>query len=317
VTQIVSKKSHLQEIQYTHNPILKNIILRHKIYQHIRLFFSKKDYVEVETPVLVPCPGIDPHIDAISVERELYLATSPELQMKRLLGMGMKRIFQFTKAFRKGEQGELHNPEFNILEWYHAEKDYQYLMDETESMIRELVKVVSDSGENHLVLDSAPFPRYEVDELFDTYAGWIPSLCWDENRFFLDFIEKVEPYICSIPAVIIYNFPVPVASLARLKSDNPHLAERFELYMNGLEVANAFSELTNPIEHRERFLRAQKRRRRMGKTVYPMDHRFLQTVEQGLLPPCAGIAMGLDRLIMALTGKRNIEKVMSFPVSRL
>ena len=159
MTQIVSKRTYHQ---YTRdkNPILKNILLRHKVYLQIRIFFAQREYVEVETPVLVPCPGIDPHIDAISVEEgKKYLATSPELQMKRLLGMGMKRIFQFTKAFRKGEQGDLHNPEFNILEWYHIEKDYYYLMDETETLVRDLVKVASGSGENHLKLGSTPFPR--------------------------------------------------------------------------------------------------------------------------------------------------------------
>jgi lysyl-tRNA synthetase class 2 len=316
VNQIISKKSHLDYIQYN-NTLIKNIVLRHKIYQQIRIFFAQRDYVEVETPVLVPCPGIDPHIDAISAEGKMYLATSPELHMKRLLGMGMKRIFQFTKAFRRGEQGKLHNPEFNILEWYHTDKDYHYLMDEVESLIRDLVQVVSASGKNHLLLDSKPFPRYEVDKLFKTYAGWVPSLNWDEDRFFLDLIEKVEPLIYPIPAVIIYNFPAPLASLARLKSDAPHQSERFELYLKGIEVANAFSELTDPQEQRKRFLLAQGRRREMGKDVYPLDHRFLQAVEQLFLPPCAGIAMGLDRLIMALTGEQRIERVMAFPSSRL
>ena len=266
---------------------------------------------------MVSCPGIDPHIDAFAVEGKMYLATSPELQMKRLLGMGMKRIFQITRAFRKEEQGELHNPEFNILEWYHTEKDYTYLMEEVENLIRELVELVSVSEKKHLILDSSPFPRYEIDELFENHAGWIPSLNWDENRFFLDLIEKVEPYILSMPAVIIYDFPVHLASLARIKSDNPNKSERFELYLNGLEIANAFSELTESKEQDARFLFAQERRREMAKEVYPVDHKFLQTLEHGLLPPCAGIAMGLDRLIMALTGERSIEKVMTFPVSRL
>ncbi|MGA1841316.1 MAG: EF-P lysine aminoacylase EpmA [bacterium] len=316
MTRIATKKSKLQYNRYN-DPILKNILIRHNVYRQIRIFFAQRDYVEVETPVLVPCPGVDPHIDAISVEGKMYLATSPELQMKRLLGMGMKRIFQFTKAFRKGEQGELHNPEFNILEWYHTEKDYYYLMDEIETLVRDLVEVVRDSGEDNLKLGSDPFPRYEVDELFEAYAGWVPSLCWDENRFFLDFIEKIEPHICSIPAIIIYNFPAPVASLARLKSDNSYQAERFELYLNGLEIANAFSELTDPQENRKRFQDSQERRREMGKDIHSLDQRFIQALEKESLPPCAGIALGLDRLIMALTGERSIEEVMSFPVSRL
>jgi lysyl-tRNA synthetase class 2 len=237
--------------------------------------------------------------------------------MKRLLGMGMKKIFQFTKAFRKGEQGELHNPEFSILEWYCTEKDYNYLMDEVELLIRDLVTVANNSGEYHLKLNSTPFPKYEVDELFETYAGWTPSLNWDEKRFFLDLIEKVEPHICLESAVILYNFPASVASLAKLKSDAPQQCERFELYLDGLEVANAFSELTDPQEQRERFLCAQERRREMGKDEYPLDYKFLNTLEQGFLPDCTGMALGIDRLIMALTGNHSIEKVMPFPVTQL
>jgi lysyl-tRNA synthetase class 2 len=303
-------------IGITHS-LLKNIIFRHQIYQQIRDFFIQRDYVEVETPVLVLSPGIDPHIDAIAVEDQLFLATSPELHMKRLLGMGMKKIFQLTKAFRKNEKGDLHNPEFNILEWYITDQDYGYLMDEVEALIRHLVMVANDQRINHLKLDAATFPRYPVDELFETYAGWIPSLNWDEERFFSDFIEKVKPHICSKPAVIIYDFPASVASLSRLKSNAPYQCERFELYLNGLEIANAFSELTDEQEQRTRFHTAQNRRKEMGKDVYPLDHKFLQILEKGLLPPCAGIALGLDRLIMALIGEHHIEKVMTFPSARL
>ncbi|MGA1790049.1 MAG: EF-P lysine aminoacylase EpmA [bacterium] len=309
-------KPHTQAYQES-QILIKNIILRHHLYQQIRCFFINRGYMEVETPILVPCPGIDPHIEAIATEKQMYLATSPELHMKRLLGMGMKRIFQFTKAFRKGEEGGLHNPEFSILEWYHTDEDYLYLMGEVEALIRELVEVLSKQGINYLNLGHDPFPKYTIDNLFDTYAGWIPSENWDEERFFLDFIEKVEPQIGSEPAVIIYDFPAPLASLARLKSDDPLRCERFELYLDGLEVSNAFTELTDPREQKERFFAAQERRRKMGKDAYPLDHKFLQVLEKGLLPPCTGIAMGLDRLIMALTGEHRIEKVMTFSVSRL
>ena len=311
-----SIKSHTQANQ-DNQILIKNILLRHHLYQQIRHFFIHRGYLEVETPILVNCPGIDPHIEAISADKEMYLATSPELHMKRLLGMGMKRIFQFTKAFRKGEQGGLHNPEFSILEWYHTDQDYLYLMGEVEALIRELVKVLSKHGIDYLKLDHESFPRYTIDHLFNDYAGWIPSENWDEERFFLDLIEKVEPQIALKPAVIVYDFPAPLASLARLKSNDPLKCERFELYLDGLEVSNAFTELTDSREQRERFLAAQERRRMMGKNVYPLDHKFLQTLEKGLLPPCAGIAMGLDRLIMALTGDHRIEEVMTFSASRL
>jgi lysyl-tRNA synthetase class 2 len=237
--------------------------------------------------------------------------------MKRLVGMGMTRIFQFTRAFRKGEQGGLHNPEFSILEWYHTGEDYIYLMLEVEALVRDLVRVLDEQGISGIRLDPPPFPRYAVDRLFERYANWTPSMQWDEDRFFLDFVEKVEPQLCSEPALIIQDFPAPLASLARCKPDAPHLCERFELYMNGLEIANAFSELTDPYEQRRRFEEARERRRVMGKEVYPIDRKFLHLLEQGLLPPCCGIALGLDRLAMALLGERNIENVMAFPTSRL
>ncbi|MGA1845106.1 MAG: EF-P lysine aminoacylase EpmA [bacterium] len=309
--------------QRAHNPdpdhatLLATLLSRDRIYQGIRHFFHDRAYAEVETPLLVPCPGIDPHIDAISAEGDLYLATSPELHMKRLVGMGMPRIFQITRAFRRGEQGGLHNPEFSMLEWYHAGKDYIYLMSEVEDLVRHLVDKLDEQGIRGITLNPPPFPRFTVDRLFEQYAGWTPSSQWDEDRFFLDLVEKVEPRLCAEPAVIIQDFPAPLASLARCKPDEPHLCERFELYMNGLEIANAFSELTDPVEQRERFEAAQERRKEMGKEVYPIDQKFLLLLEQGLLPPCCGIALGLDRLAMALLGARGIEDVMAFPAARL
>ncbi|MGA1795359.1 MAG: EF-P lysine aminoacylase EpmA [bacterium] len=303
--------------QHDHATLLTTLLSRDRIYRGIRHFFHSRGYVEVETPLLVPCPGIDPHIDAIPAEGDLYLATSPELHMKRLVGMGMPRIFQITRAFRRGEQGGLHNPEFSILEWYHAGEDYHYLMTEVEDLVRHLVEDLDAQGIRGICLKPPPFPCLAVDWLFEQYAGWTPSVQWDEDRFFLDLVEKVEPRLSAEPAVIIHDFPAPLASLARCKPDAPHLCERFELYMNGLEIANAFSELTDPREQRERFQAAQERRRDMGKEVYPIDRKFLLLLEQGLLPPCCGIALGLDRLAMALVGARGIEEVMAFPASRL
>ncbi len=293
------------------------LILRHKIYQSIRNFFINRDYIEVETPIMVTSFGIDTHIDAFCVEDNMYLAPSPELQMKRLLGMGMDRIFQFTRAFRKDEKGKLHNTEFSLLEWYHTNEDYLFLMKETEALIREVVQVAKESNFDHLRLPLGKFPQYSVDELFMIHAGWIPSQNWAEDRFFFDLVDKVEPHLASEPVVIIYDFPAPLASLARLKPNTPHLCERFELYLDGLEVANAFSELTDPIEQKRRFISVMEQRKKMGKRSYPIDQKFLRILEDNLLPPCAGIALGLDRLMMAITGQHNIEMVMAFPMPLL
>lgn len=322
------------------NTLFPVFLLRQQVYKTIRTFFGRNDYFEVETPLLVASPGIDPHINAFGVEGNMYLAPSPELQMKRLMGMGLKRIFQITRAFRRGEQGILHNPEFSLLEWYHSGVDYLFLMDESEALIREVITearqtkiqcAASESIEttqapetirpteafNIIDLPDDPFPRYPVDDLFETHAGWRPSEDWHEERFFLDLIERVEPHIAQEPVVIIYDFPAPLASMSRLKKGDPRVCERFEIYLNGMELANAFSELTDPVQQKGRFIQAQEQRKMMGEEPYPIDNKFLDILKEGLFPPCAGIALGLDRLLMAITGVKDIGKVMTFPFSSL
>ena len=288
--------------------------LRHHLLRFIRTFFEEKGYLEVTTPLLVRCPGIDPYIDAIPADKNLFLATSPELHMKQLISSGLKKIYQITHAFRADETGKYHNCEFSILEWYETGLNYLDLMELTES----LVQTIDSKMSVHLKKSarfSSPFKKFSVDTVFQKYAHWRPSKAWDENRFFLDLIEIVEPALQNIPAYFLYDYPAPLASLAKLKSDNPSVGERFELYLTGVEIANGFSELTCAKEQRQRFERDSNKRTAMKKDPYPLDHQFLECLEKGLFPDCAGIALGIDRLLMALANIKNISEVIAFPTT--
>lgn len=295
---------------------LKMHFLRHQLLRTIRNFFEERGYLEVTTPIMVRCPGIDPYIDAIPAGKNFYLATSPELHMKRLLGCGLEKIYQITHAFRADETGRHHNCEFSMLEWYETGINYQSLMELTESFIQAIDFIMSDYLERD-ALFHFPFPKISVDDAFQKYAHWCPSREWDEDRFFLDLIEIVEPALTNIPAFFLYDFPAPLASLARLKPEDRNLCERVELYLKGVEIANGFSELTCAREQKERFERDLVKRADMNKAPYPLDQHFLSTLENGLLPECAGIALGVDRLLMVLTESPDISQVMAFPLSRL
>jgi len=290
--------------------------LRHQLLRTIRNFFEERSYIEVTTPIMVHCPGIDPYIDAIPAGKNFYLATSPELHMKRLLGCGLEKIYQITHAFRADETGRHHNCEFSMLEWYETGMNYRSLMEMTESFIQSMDQKMSGCLKRD-VLFHFPLPRICVDDAFQKYAHWCPSKEWNEDRFFLDLIEIVEPALTSIPAFFLYDFPAPLASLARLKPDDNNLCERVELYLKGVEIANGFSELTCAGEQQERFVRDSAKRAAMNKAPYPLDQNFLSVLENGLMPDCAGIALGVDRLLMVLTESTDISQVMAFPLSRV
>ncbi len=291
-----------------------------------RRFFAERDYLEVDTPTLVPCPGLDLHLDAFALQRdraepERYLNTSPEYQMKRLLAGGLPRLFQLARCFRRGEQGQRHNPEFVMLEWYRAFAGVESMMQETEQLVRSVFADCSIdllAGGEHRVDLAAPFARISVCEAFARYADATAEqvLSWashDEERFFRLLIERVEPALARLgTAVFLYDYPASQASLARRKPDDEQLCERFELYVGDLELCNGFGELTDPAEQRERLQNDQGRRAAQGKPVYPLDQRFLAALEQGL-PPCTGNALGLDRLVQLCCGTADISDCMPFP----
>ena len=286
--------------------------LRHTIIQAIRLFFDNRCYTEVETPLRVPCPCIDIFVDAFPAGASFFLSASPEFHMKRLLRLDLERIYQIGHAFRAEESGKHHSAEFTMLEWYRTDTDYLGIMEETEQLVRHVAQIL---GPRCTAL-SFPFARMTVAELYEKYAGWNPAAGWDQDRYFRDWAEKIEPALAGLGAFFLMDFPAPLAALAQISRDNPLVCQRFELFIGGLEIGNAYSELLDYDEHVRRFDQARTARAAMGKEPYPADAGFMEMLRLGL-PACGGIAVGVDRLIMALLGFDNIVQVQAFPAERL
>jgi lysyl-tRNA synthetase class 2 len=294
---------------YGARPLAERLRLRDLVVRRLRGWFQARGYVEVDTPQRVACPGIDVHIEALPAGEGLFLATSPELEMKQLLASGLRRIVQVARAFRAGERGERHHPEFTLLEWYAAGEDYRDLMATTEELVAEAAAALESGGAaTRLGAWPTPFTRLGVDAAFARWAGWRPSRSYDEERFFRDFVTKVEPRLGELGAVFLADWPTPAGALARRASGDPAVCERMELFLDGLEICNGFSELVDAREQRERFERDNAARALRGKTPYPPDQRFLDALASGV-PPCAGNALGVDRLLMALTGCRRLAEV--------
>jgi lysyl-tRNA synthetase class 2 len=286
--------------------------LRHSIIREIRRFFDSSGYTEVETPIRVPCPCIDIYIDAFPAGASLFLSTSPEFHMKRLLRLDLERIYQVGRAFRAEEAGRHHSPEFTMLEWYRTGTDYLGIMAETEALVRHLAETL----EQRCVALHFPFTRMTVAELYEKYAGWNPVRDWSEDRYFRDWAGTIEPRLAGLGAFFLMDFPAPLAALSRIKQSDPLVCERFELFISGLEIGNAYSELLDYTEHVRRFEHAAAARTAMGRQPYPADEGFLDSVRIGL-PACGGMAVGVDRLIMALLGLDHINQVQAFPAERL
>jgi lysyl-tRNA synthetase class 2 len=305
----------------------RGLAMRARAMRAVRDFFEERGFLEVDTPAIVPSPGLDLHLDAFAVDDGAgYLITSPEYQMKRLLTGGVPRCFQIARCFRRGEVGRRHNPEFTMLEWYRAFAGVEEVIADTEALVRHVAGAL-DAGEALSVEGArvdlaAPFERLAVADAFARFAGVAPDAAIamassDEDRFFRLLVDAVEPALERSPRpVFLVDYPAPFASLARLKRDDPRVAERFELYVAGVELCNGFGELTDPGEQRARLERDQAERRRLGKAVYPIDERFLAALEEGM-PPSAGNALGLDRLIAVCLGSDRIGDVQSFPVGWL
>ncbi len=276
---------------------------RARVVRDVRAFFESRGFLEVETPAIVPSPGMDLHLDAFVVEGAGFLITSPEYQMKRLLAEGYERIFQVCRCFRRGEKGQQHNPEFTMVEWYRGNSDVEVVVRDTEDLVASVLGV------------DKPFPRMTVCEAFARFAGTSERdvLAWaasDHDRYFRTWVERVEPRIAEMRAVFVVDYPASQASLARTKPSDPRFCERFELYVSGIELCNGFGELTDAREQRERFERDQRARRDNGLPVYPIDERFIAAM--ATLPPSAGNALGLDRLVALACGEADIHRVLAF-----
>ena len=295
----------------------------------IRAFFHAEGFDEVETPLVLKTPCMELHIDAIP-SGDGFFRTSPELSHKKLLARGAEKIFEIGPCFRQGEKGRLHNPEYTMLEWYRIHSDYNTALADTQRLIdplfakspRSWPSATEDcrAGTEPPQIPSSggvpegrggfskPWKIFSVEEVFEKFAGWNPVEEFDADRFDLDLIEKVEPALPKDSPVVLKDYPAELCALARLKPDNPKVAERWELYLGGIEIANAYSELTDPVEQRARFEYWGEQRRALGKEVYPIDEEFIQALEK--MPPASGVALGVDRLLMTLTGAKHIAEVL-------
>ncbi len=303
---------------------LRRLRKRAQMLAAVRVFFDRRDFLEVQTPSMVPSPGLDLHLDAYEVQGapvSRWLITSPEYQMKRLLAGGAERIYQTTRCFRRGEQGPLHEPEFTMVEWYRTFAGPDEVMADTEDLVAHVARVTL--GGTTIVREDAridlapPWERLTVREAFRRFANMdMDAVLPDEERFFRVIVETIEPQLGWETPVFLTRWPASMASLARLSPDDPTVCDRFEAYVGGVELCNGFGELVDPVEQRRRLEHDQRTREAAGKPVYPIDERFLAALEEGL-PPTGGNALGFDRLVMLLLGARHIQEVVALPYERL
>lgn len=310
---------------------LQTLKKRATLLRQIRAFFYAREVLEVETPALSAAGNTDPQIDSFSVNysgpgmgKKLYLHTSPEFPMKRLLAAGSGAIYQLCKVFRNGEAGRQHNPEFTMLEWYRPEFDHHQLMNEVEELVDEVLGQAD-----------TPLRKISYQQAFIEHAGIDPlnvdlqelkgsaqqhgleqviGLDDEGNNAWLDLLmDQIVVPALGKGRVFVYDYPASQAALARINPDNPQVAERFELFIDGIEIANGFHELTDACEQRQRFLTDNKKREDTGQPTMPIDNKFIDALEEGM-PACAGVALGVDRLLMLNADVSSITEVLAFPI---
>jgi lysyl-tRNA synthetase class 2 len=298
--------------KYRQFEIKPNLELRARIIQAVRRFFIQRGYLEVETPCRIPAPAPEANID-LEISGDWFLQASPEICMKMLLAADYRRIFQICKCFRRAERGKRHLPELTMLEWYSTAQNYMDIMKDCEQLIQFVLK---DLGiEEPIVYQGVeiklkpPWQRMTVAQAFARYASMPMNEAVSRDRFDEIMVEELEPQFGSNP-LFLYDYPASRGSLARLKPDAPYLAERFELYIGGLELCNAFSELTDPVEQRRRFEKEQTIKKLSGKPVSSLPEKFLHALAD--IPQAAGNAMGIDRLVMLFADEANIDEVVAF-----
>ena len=287
---------------------------RARIIQQIRAFFIDQNFLEVETPHRIPANAPELYIDAVA-SGDWFLHTSPELCMKRLLAAGHEKLFQICHCWRAGERGKNHLPEYTMLEWYRSHCDYQQLMSDCETLLLHLSPNQQISWQGQTIDLSPPWPRITIVDAFSQWASMslADALATDQFDTVMDL--EVEPNLPTNQPIFLTEYPAKYASLARKKPSDPLVAERFELYIGGLELANAFSELTDAAEQQQRFAEEELQRRQEGKPPYPSPDPFLK--ELNTLPPSAGIALGIDRLVMLFCNKNLIDDVICFTPEQL
>lgn len=303
---------------YRQQQIKKNLMIRSQMMQIIRRFFIDQDYLEVETPIRIPACAPEAHIEPVT-SGDWFLQTSPELCMKRLLAAGFPRIFQICKCFRQGERGRWHLPEMTLLEWYRADSSYLDMMNECEALVGHIAWQLN--SKNRLVYQGReinlrpPWLRISVAEAFDIFAPLSMQAALNNDRFDEIMLEAVEPNLGHPRPVFLYDYPASRGALARLKPGDNRYAERFELYIGGLELCNAFSELTDPAEQRARFEHELDQRRTSSKPMCPLPKKFLRALKD--LPAAAGNALGIDRLVMLFANAKQIDDGVAFTPEEL
>jgi elongation factor P--(R)-beta-lysine ligase len=313
---------------------------RSRVLRACRDWFHAQGFLEVDTPARVPAPGQEVHLDAFPAGQgqgrgsggpePRWLVTSPEYAMKRLCGAGFERIVSIGKCWRAGERGPHHQPEFTMIEWYRANEPLEKIADDCQQVVGAAVAAAGGPSERARVL-GAPFARTTVRDLVSRHAGIDldgdetaaalagkaraagidpgTAAAWDDV-FFQIWLDRVEPALAAGPPTLVFDWPAPLGALARRRADDSRLCERFELYAAGLELANAFGELVDPVEQRARFQAEAALRRARGKAVYPIDEALLGALSG--MPPTAGVALGFDRLLMAVLGVPRIADVVAF-----
>ncbi len=290
-------------------------LLRSKLFSAVRAYFTGRGFVEVDTPVRIAANAPELNIDAVAAGRG-WLRTSPELHMKRLLGHGAGDIFQLGPCFREGERGRRHREEFTLLEWYRPGGDERTVMDDLKGLLEQLARTFWDGRTTGpwqggtISMAAGDWEEMSVAEAFRRHAGWDVLEAFDADRFDLDLVDKVEPALAQGHPVALTDYPAPLAALARKREEDPRVARRWEVYLGGMELANAFCELTDVAEQRARFVAENAERIRAGRAGYPIDEDFL--ADLGRMPPTGGIALGLERVLMLLADEGDIGAVAPF-----
>jgi lysyl-tRNA synthetase class 2 len=297
----------------------ENLNIRARVIQAVRKFFIEQDYLEIETPIRIPAPAPEAHISAVA-SGDWFLQTSPELCMKRLLASGYRRIFQICKCFRQGERGRFHLPEMTLLEWYRTDSNYQDIMNECEDLIIRVAQKMGSEKDGIVyqgkkIRLNPPWSRISVSDAFDKFGSVSLERALAKDQFDEIMVTEIEPALAKSRPVFLYDYPACRGALARLKLQDRRYAERFELYIGGLEMCNAFSELTDSAEQRKRFERDRDQLQKFGKPVCPMPEKFLATL--GNMPTAAGNALGVDRLAMLFSDSKQIDEVVAFTPEEL
>lgn len=316
---------------------LETLKTKARLLSKLRAFFAEKEILEVQTPVLSQAGNTEPTIESFIIQEHenaahkiqpSFLNTSPEFAMKRLLAAGYGSMYQITPAFRQDEQGKRHNSEFTLLEWYRIDFDHHALMGEVNALVRFVAEKFLNLGRSQFLTYQDAMIKFAGVDPFNatneelkeaTIKAGIDAVGMDDvnqdtwlDLLMSEVVEKNLPLNCP---VFIYDYPASQAALAKIRKGSYDVAERFELYINGMELANGFHELGDAAEQAQRFKQQQQQRKESGQQGIPADYHLIEALKHGL-PECAGVAVGLDRLLMILTGAEHIDEVLTFPFDR-